>query len=155
MAGRRRRGIGVALPTVMGLLLVLLGAAAMQLFSTGSSLSQAARDAGGAVAEQVALSALEEALWKFQQSVNDPDTELYQVMRRAIVDGQPGDLDLTSFCRPSMLPAHLSSSRHAPFYRRVDIPSFGLVARIPGIEVYSPHSGHENSRIRWSLQSGQ
>jgi len=128
---RRRRGLGVVLPIVMGLLVVLLLGASLQLFSTGSSLHQAARDAGGAVAEQLAISATEEALHRWQSLVNDPDSKLFVDLRRKLFEGDEPSFDVTEYCRPVVLPELLQASAHAPFYRHVTFEHLSVVVRIP------------------------
>ena len=128
---RRRAGLGVILPIVMGLLIILLLGATLQLFTTGSSLHQAARDAGGAVAEQVASSAIEEALYHFQQKVNDPNSQFFKEVRKALMEGNESSLEITKDCDPELLRQELSNSSHSGFYKHIKIESFSVVMRIP------------------------
>ena len=128
---RRRAGLGVILPIVMGLLIILLLGATLQLFTTGSSLHQAARDAGGAVAEQVASSAIEEALYHFQQKVNDPNSQFFKIVRKALMEGNQSSLEITKDCDPELLRQELSQSSHSGFYKHIKIESFSVVMRIP------------------------
>ncbi len=128
---RRRRGLGIVLPIVMGLLIILLLGATLQLFTTGSSLHQAARDAGGAVAEQIAQSAIEEALYHFQKKINDPNSKLFQDVRRALIEGDKPVFEMTHDCQPEMLKQELAASSHSGFYKHINIESFSAVLRIP------------------------
>lgn len=126
-----RRGIGTALPLVVGLMGLLFLGGMVLLFRTGSSLTLGTHDAGGAVAENLATSAIEEALWHFQVEVNDPESELFDELRRALILGDRPSLDLTRWCRPERLEKLLATSSHGSFYRSLSIDSFGAVLRVP------------------------
>ena len=130
--GRRRRaGFGISIPLVVGLMALLIMLAVFQLFHTSTSLGQAGRDAGGAVAEAMAQSALEEALWNFQDKVNDPGAPLFEAVRRAVLEGTTGELDLTEALRPTRLPRLLEESDHARFYGKLTIEEFHATMRVP------------------------
>ena len=135
------RGMGVLLPIVMALLIILLLGASLLLFSTGSSFEQAARDAGGAIAEQIAQSAIEEALYHFQKKVNDPESPLFTKVRKALILGDRPSLDLSEECSPSLLVKDLRLSKHSSFYKHIEIENLSLVMRIPSSKGVSSLDG--------------
>lgn len=129
--GARRAGFGISIPLVVGLMALLIVLAVFQLFHTSTSLHQAGRDAGGAVAEAMAQSALEEALWSFQEKVNDPEDPLFESIRKAVIEGKDAQLDLTEALRPTRLQGLLEDSEHARFYQNMEIEEFHATLRVP------------------------
>lgn len=127
---RTKRGLA-SLPLVVGLIGFLLVAAGFRLFGTGQALHQAARDAGGLVAESLATSAIEEALWTFQEQVNDPASPLFEPVRRALLVGDEPELDLSDRLAPTRLPELLQTSPHRGAYRRVTLEPLVATLRIP------------------------
>lgn len=131
MISRRRAGFGVSIPLVVGLMALLIVMAVFQLFHTSTSLGQAGRDAGGAVAEAAAQSALEEAVWIFQEKVNDPRDPLFEEVRKALLEGRKPELDLTDVLEPTRLPRLLEESEHGRFYKNLEIEEFHATLRVP------------------------
>lgn len=119
------------LPFVLGLLMVLGIGAALILYNTGSNLRQASKDAGGLIVESLALSAIEEGLHRFQTGVNDPESKLFRAVRKALIEGNETELDLSEACDPETLRDLLKNSEHAGFYRQVEIESFRGKLSVP------------------------
>lgn len=126
-----RRGFAISIPLVVVLFAFLTVVAFFQLFRTSTSLHQAARDAGGAVAESAAQSALEEALWRFQTEVNDPESDLFRKVRRALIEGVLPELDLSEDLRGRLFSSLLEKSKHKGFYDRLELQEFQAILRIP------------------------
>ena len=131
MTPRRRAGFGVSIPLVVGLMALLIVLAVFQLFNTSTAMEQAGRDAGGAVAEAMAQSALEEALWTFQEKVNDPDDPLFETIRKAVIEGREPELDLAEALKPTRLQRLLEESEHSRFYRSLELEQFHATMRVP------------------------
>jgi hypothetical protein len=112
----------------MGLL--LLGGL-IQLFRSGSAMTQATRDAGGAIAESIATSAIEEAIWHFQKKVNDPNDPMFKQVRCILMEGNEPTIDLTAACLPTLLQGYLDESPHRGFYRNIQIESMQVSLRSP------------------------
>lgn len=126
-----RRGQGLVMPFVLGLLMVLGIGAMLILYNTGSNLRQASKDAGGLIVESLALSAIEEGIHRFQVAVNDPRHPLFRELRKALIEGNQVSVDLAACCDPEKLRRELAESEDAGFYRHVEIESFHGTLRVP------------------------
>ena len=98
-----RRGQGLVMPFVLGLLMVLGIGAMLILYNTGTNLRQASKDAGGLIVESLALSAIEEGIHRFQVAVNDPRHPLFREVRKALIEGNQVSVDLATCCDPEKL----------------------------------------------------
>lgn len=141
----RRAGFGVALPLSVGLMVLLGLAGLVLLFRSGSNLGVAARDAGGAAAESLALSAIEEVLYQFQTRVNDPADPVFRAVRAALLAGDEPELDLGDLCPSEHLAEVMAASPHAPFYRRLTLEDTTLTLRVPMREAALEALGEEDA----------
>lgn len=133
--GQARRGFAISIPLVITLMVALAIFGFAALFRSGSSLGIAAQDAGGAVAESVAFSAIEEALWHFQRAANDPDSPLFETLRTALIAGDEPTFDVTEVIPErqlnDLLRRHLEDSPHRRLFDHVTLEGLSMVVRVP------------------------
>ena len=114
---RGRRGLGILLAIVVTICVVLFVAAIAHLFFSSQVFSQAAHGAGGMGAEYIAETALEDILHQLQLDLNDPNSRIFDKVRRALLLREPPELDLTQDCPPRRLAGLLDSSENRDFHR--------------------------------------
>jgi hypothetical protein len=116
-AGREQRGLGILLAIVVTVCIVLFVAGIAHLFFSSQVFSQAAHGAGGMAAEYIAETALEDILHQLQLDLNDPNSRIFDKVRRALLLREPPELDLTQDCPPRRLAGLLDQSENGAFYR--------------------------------------
>lgn len=124
MTTTRRAGAGVLLVLGCTGLLTVTVVAVARLAATTGTLDRAMRGVGGAVAEQAALSAVEESLWRFENEVNNPSSSTFSLVRRTLVEDRETFLDLSEACRPTL--EYLSEGEDGPPGLSVDAASLTL-----------------------------
>lgn len=127
----RRHGFALSLPLTVGLLVLLSLVAMAQLFRSGQALEEAAWDAGGAACEEAASSAVEEASWRLQRALTDPNEPLYWHVRRELVRGHRPYIDLSTDVDPKHLRARLADAGLPPLFRAMRIDHFKVVLHVP------------------------
>jgi hypothetical protein len=127
----RGRAGAVGAGLAVGLLAILAAVAAAQLARTGQILDAATRDAGGVAAEEAAVAAVEEAAWRLQHALTDPDDAAYWHVRRELVRGHRPYLDLTGDLDPKHLRERLSRPDLPPLFRHMRIERFRAVWHVP------------------------
>lgn len=126
---RGKRGtIGLALASALGFLIVLSFLSFVQLRSTSEALHMATRDAGGAVVEELALSAVDEAGWRLERLITGATSG--PKLTRALILARTGSLDLTRDLYPNTLEDELDSSPH-PLHRSASIELFQALMTVP------------------------
>ena len=98
---RLKRGSGFFLVLAVSGLACLTIMAMSRLYSTHRTIDRAARGVGGAVAEQAAISIVENALWNFQSKVNDPKSRLFAKVRDAVIACKATEVDCDENCHPN------------------------------------------------------
>ena len=142
---------GQILPVVLGLL-ILLGLVAIAFLDRSSSVMlTAARDAGGAIAEELAFSAIEEASWKLQRGFTDPLDPLFTKLRETLIQGVEPSLDLTTPLAPSILPERLKTAVQNQFFKKMVIEGPQVTFHIPTHDVQHDQVVDFDCTVRMNL----
>ena len=130
--GRARSGaLGPALMIVLALLFLLGVLAMAQMQLSSQSLHVATWDAGGAIAESIAVSAIEEAAWRLDNLLTDHTAKEFLDLRFAILANKPVSSDLSKRLYPDHLVKQLVSAIDRPLYRAVRLERFSAVLHVP------------------------
>jgi hypothetical protein len=122
-AGLDRRGLGVFAAVVTVTLGLLMAITVVRMMDSSQGLREASEGAGGAVAEQLALSVLAEGLWRFQRASNDPDDPLFSTVRHKLIT-EKGEIDLSKELAPHLVQKSVQEQALAPIQRDVTIDAF-------------------------------
>jgi hypothetical protein len=127
----RSGALGPALLLALALLFLLGMLATYQLTLSSQSVHVAAWDAGGAVAEEVATSAIEEAAWKLNCIFTDPNLREYDELHLAILLPKDPAMDITNHVYPTQLKKLLARAADRPLYRALSLEVFRVVLGLP------------------------
>src|SRR5438128_1639382 len=127
---KHRNGFGIVLALVTILMVCLAVAGAAQLFYSGEVYGQAARGAGGMVAEYLAESAVDDVVAQLNADLNDPSRAVFGEVRKALLGRVPAKLDLSRRYRVQHLTETIEASEDAAFFRMFDVDDPKMQLRV-------------------------
>lgn len=127
----RSGAIGPALSAAVALLAILGLLLFNHLQRTSATLAEAIAGAGGALAEELAASAVEEATWRLNHAFTDPHDPLFARLRQELIRGRTRTLDLSQELAPAHLLDRMRGARARPLYRAAALERFRVIVQLP------------------------